>query len=143
VLAAIGEVAIRGVALRPGGPAGFGFVPSGAMPRHRTVFLLPGNPVACLAAYEVFAGPTLRAMGGLPRAWPHAREQGRLARSIASELGRLDYVRVVMRDDGVHPIATSGASILSSTTRADGVVLVPEERSELEAGETVTVLLYG
>ena len=34
-------------------------------------FLLPGNPVSCLCAYEFFAGPTLRALGGRRRAWPH------------------------------------------------------------------------
>ncbi len=136
VLAEIGEVAVHGVALRPASPAGFGFL--GARP----VFLLPGNPVSCLAAYEFFAGPTVRALGGLSRAWPHRMVAGRLDKVIVSEADRTDYVRVAVAGGRVTPIMTSGASILSSTTRADGVVLVPDDRERLEEGESVDVHLY-
>jgi len=136
VLAEIGELAVHGVAMRPSSPAGFGFL--GARP----VFLLPGNPVSCLCAYEFFAGPTIRALGGLPRAWPHARRSAPLASKIVSELGRVDYVRVKLDGDRVVPVMTSGASILSSTTIADGVVIVGADREGYREGETVTVLLY-
>jgi molybdopterin molybdotransferase len=60
------------------------------------VFLLPGNPVSCLCAYEFFAGPTLRALGGRARAWPHRRVALPLARKISSAIGRTDYVRVAI-----------------------------------------------
>jgi molybdopterin molybdotransferase len=139
VLAEVGELAVHGVALRPGGPAGFGFL---GVDRSRPAFLLPGNPVACLCAYEMFAGPTIRALGGLPRAFPHPRRRGRLAVPIASEVGRTDYVRVRLDGDLVVPIALRGASILSSTTRADGVVLVGEDDASLPEGAEVEVLLY-
>jgi molybdopterin molybdotransferase len=139
-LAEIGDVAVHGVAMRPSSPAGFGFVPAGH--RIRPVFLLPGNPVSCLCAYEFFAGPTIRAMGGLPRAWPHSRLRARLAAKIVSELGRMDYVRVKLQGDLVTPIMTSGASILSSTTRADGVVLVPAGLEGYAEGEEVEIFLY-
>lgn len=139
-LAEIGEVTVHGVAMRPSSPAGFGFVPRGERPR--PVFLLPGNPVSCLCAYEFFAGPTIRAMGGLSRAWPHPRLRARLATKIVSELGRMDYVRVKLEGDLVTPIMTSGASILSSTTRADGVVLVPAGLEGHAEGEEVEVFLY-
>jgi molybdopterin molybdotransferase len=42
----------------------------------------------------------------------------------------------------VVPIATSGASILSSTVRADGFVLVPRDREGMPDGADVEVLLY-
>ncbi len=135
-LAEIGEVAVHGVALRPAGPAGFGFV--GA----RVVFLLPGNPVSCLCAYEIFAGPAVRALGGLPRAWPHARRRCQVAAAIVSEVGRTDYVRVKVEGERVTPIATSGASILTSTTRADGVVIVDAADEGHAEGTWVEVLLY-
>ena len=136
VLAEIGEVAVHGVALRPAAPSGFGFL--GARP----AFLLPGNPVSCLCAYELFAGPAVRALGGLPWAWPHARRRCQLAAPIASEVGRTDYVRVKLEGDRVTPIATSGASILTSTTRADGVVLVEAEDEGVPEGAWVEVILY-
>jgi len=137
VLAELGEVAVHGVALRPASPAGFGFLPSGC-----PVFLLPGNPVSCLCAYEFFAGPTIRALGGRSRAWPHRRAKLPLAAKIVSDLGRTDYVRVSITDGRVVPIMTTGASILSSTTRADGVVIVAAHHEGHGEGEEVEVHLY-
>jgi molybdopterin molybdotransferase len=139
VLAELGELAVHGVAMRPSGPAGFGFLGEGL---RRLAFLLPGNPVSCLCAYEFFAGPSIRALGGLPRDWPHPRRRGRLAARIASEAGRTDYVRVTLDGDEVVPLALGGASILTSTTRADGVVIVSEGDAECAEGAWVEVLLY-
>ena len=45
-------------------------------------------------------------------------------------------------DGRVEPLAISGASILSSTTRADGFVVVPEDSEGYAAGSEVTVWLY-
>lgn len=137
VLAELGELAVHGVAMRPSSPAGFGFLPG-----DRAAFLLPGNPVSCLCAYEFFAGPAIRALGGLSREWPHRRRRCVVGRKIVSELGRVDYVRVRIEDDRVIPIMTSGASILSSTTRADGVVIVPGDEEGHGEGAEVEVLLY-
>ncbi len=135
VLASAGELVVHGIAVRPGGPAGFGRV--GAT----WVFLLPGHPVACLVAYEVCAGPTIRALGGRSMEWPHRTLEATLGAAIESALGRVDYVRVSLDGAVALPIR-GGASNLSSTVRADAALLVPEDRSRLEAGEAVRVLLY-
>lgn len=136
VLERLGEVLVHGVAMRPSSPTGFGKI------GHRFVFLLPGNPVSCLCAYEFFAGRAIRALGGRSRDWPHRRRTLPLADKIASAVGRLDYVRVAVEPDGVRPIATSGASILSSTTRADGFVIVEGDSEGHAAGEQVEVWFY-
>ncbi|MCE2392111.1 MAG: molybdopterin molybdotransferase MoeA [Proteobacteria bacterium] len=136
LLAELGRLDFHGVTMRPSGPAGGGRI------GESYVFLLPGNPVSCLCAYEFFAGPTLRALGGRPRAWPHRRRRARLARKLSSQVGRTDYVRVELRGGEVVPIATSGASILSSTVRASGAVIVPRELEGLPEGAEVEVLLY-
>jgi molybdopterin molybdotransferase len=140
LVAALGQLDFHGVAMRPSSPAGVGRLPGPG--GERFVFLLPGNPVSCLCAYEFFAGPTLRALGGRPRAWPHRRVRLPLARKIASAIGRVDYVRVAIEDGRVVPLATSGASMLSSTVRADGAVIVPLEREGMPEGAVVEVLLY-
>jgi len=140
LVAELGSLDFHGVAMRPSSPAGVGRLPRPG--GERWVFLLPGNPVSCLCAYEFFAGPTLRALGGRPRAWPHRRVRRLLARKIASAVGRTDYVRVSLEKGRVVPISTSGASILSSTVRADGVVVVPREREGMPEGAEVEVLLY-
>jgi molybdopterin molybdotransferase len=137
ILAELGELCVHGVALRPASPAGFGFLPGG-----RPVFLLPGNPVSCLCAYDLFAGIAVRLLGGRAPEMPYRRVTLPLARKIASAVGRVDYVRVQVHAGHVEPLATSGASILSSTTRADGFVLVPRDSEGYPAGEFVCVQLY-
>jgi molybdopterin molybdotransferase len=136
LLAEQGELDFHGISMRPSSPAGVGRIGD------RFVFLLPGNPVSCLCAYEFFAGPTLRGLGGRSRGWPHRRVCLPLARKIASEVGRTDYVRVAIEGGQVVPLATSGASILSSTVRAAGCVLVPRELEGMPEGAEVEVLLY-
>jgi molybdopterin molybdotransferase len=74
--------------------------------------------------------------------WPYRTRNLRLARKITSVIGRVDYVRVLIREGLIEPLATSGASILSSTTRADGFVLVPRDSEGFAAGEEIQVFLY-
>jgi molybdopterin molybdotransferase len=153
LVAELGSLDFHGVAMRPSSPAGVGRIRKGAQrPRsepqasgevHQAwVFLLPGNPVSCLCAYEFFAGPTIRALGGRSRAWPHRRVRVPLARKISSQVGRVDYVRIAIEGGKAVPLATAGASILSSTVRADGCVLVPRSLEGMAEGAEVEVLLY-
>jgi molybdopterin molybdotransferase len=136
LLAELGSLDFHGISMRPSSPAGLGRI------GERWVFLLPGNPVSCLCAYEFFAGPTLRGLGGRSRRWPHPRVRLPLARKIASAVGRTDYVRVCIEEGRVVPLATSGASILSSTVRAAGCVIVPRGLEGMPEGAEVEVLLY-
>jgi molybdopterin molybdotransferase len=136
VLAEHGELTVHGVALRPASPTGMGFLD------RRPVFLLPGNPVSCLCGYDLFAGRAIRRLCGRDPALPYRRVKLPLGRKLVSAVGRVDYVRVQIQANCVEPLATSGASILSSTTRADGFVLVPRDSEGQAAGELVEVYLY-
>jgi len=136
LLARDGELIFHGIAMRPSSPAGIGTLGG------RLVFLLPGNPVSCLCAYDFFAGRAVRLLGGRAWDWPYRRISGRLRRKLASMVGRVDYARVKVTDAGVEPLAISGASVLSSTTRADGFVVVPEDSEGYVEGADVDVFLY-
>jgi molybdopterin molybdotransferase len=114
------------------------------------VFLLPGNPVSSLCAYDFFAGRAIRGLGGRDRTWPYRSIRGRLARKISSPIGRLDYARVKLLDAAqgrnepadIEPLAIAGASLLTSTTRADGFVIVGDDSEGYAAGAAVDVWLY-
>jgi molybdopterin molybdotransferase len=136
LIAEVGELAIHGVAMRPSSPAGVGRI------GETLVFLLPGNPVSCLCAYDFFAGRALRLLGGRSPDWPHRTLQAVVARKIVSAIGRVDYCRVRLVDGRIEPIALSGASILSSTTRADGFVIVPPNCEGYGPEAEVTAYLY-
>jgi molybdopterin molybdotransferase len=137
LLAQHGELAVHGIAMRPSSPTGFGRLGS------RIVFLLPGNPVSSLCAYDFFAGRAIRALGGRTKEWPYRNVGGRLSRKISSPIGRLDYARVRIADGIVEPLAVAGASLLSSTTRADGFVIIGDDSEGFAAGADVDVWLYG
>ena len=137
IVAELGDLPVHGVALRPAGPVGIGRV------RGVPIVLLPGNPVSCLCAYDFFAGRIVRRLGGRPPDWPYRSVGLPLGSKLVSALGRVDYARVKVEDGRVLPISSSGASILSSTTRADGFVVVPAEREGYAEGPSVvTVWLY-
>jgi molybdopterin molybdotransferase len=131
-----GRLAVHGIAMRPSSPTGMGRLDG------RLVFLLPGNPVSCLCAYDFFAGRAIRALGGRSTVWPYRRLTALLARKIVSAVGRLDYLRVRLVEGRVDPLAIGGASVLSSTTRADGFVLVPPDSEGYAPGAEVEVFLY-
>lgn len=136
LLAEEGELLFHGIAMRPSSPAGIGRLDS------RWVFLLPGNPVSCLCAYDFFAGRVIRALGGRRWEWPYPLKRAPLARKLASTVGRVDYARVRWVDQRVEPLAIGGASLLSSTTRADGFVIVPEDSEGYVEGAEVDVFSY-
>jgi len=136
LLARHGELTIHGVAMRPSSPAGMGIL------QNRLVFLLPGNPVSCLCAYDFFAGPAIRRLAGRPEDFPYPSVRLPLKRKLVSTVGRVDYARVRVVDGRVEPISISGASVLSSTTRADGFVVIPEDSEGYPAGAEVHVHLY-
>ena len=75
-------------------------------------------------------------------AWPYHQMRGRLTRKISSPIGRLDYARVRVTEDAVEPLAVGGASVLSSTIRADGFVIVPDDSEGFAPGTDVEVWLY-
>lgn len=116
-------VIVHGVAVRPGKPtvlAALGGVP---------VIGLPGNPVSALVVFDLFARPVLEALMGMdPASRPWAVLRARLAAALPGVRVREDHrrVRLEARPDGIwaHPLP-AGSQILTSLSRADGIVTVP------------------
>jgi molybdopterin molybdotransferase len=136
LLARDGQLAFHGIAMRPSSPTGIGRL------GHRLVFLLPGNPVSCLCAYDFFAGRAIRRCGGLPTNWPYRSTMLPLRRKLVSQIGRVDYARVSVQGGQVEPLAISGASMLSSTSRAEGFVVISEDSEGYAPGSEVEVFFY-
>ncbi|BCG66039.1 MAG: molybdopterin molybdotransferase [Methyloprofundus sp.] len=137
LVAKLGELIFHGVAMRPSRSTGIGLIAD------KPIFLLPGNPVACLCAYDFFAGRLIRKLSGQQRNWPYVSVTKKLQQKLVSMLGRTDYARVRLYDnDTVAPIAIGGAAIISSTTEADGFVIVPANSEGYAAETEVEVFLY-
>ncbi|MCM8734514.1 molybdopterin-binding protein [Azospirillum sp. A1-3] len=136
-LAQAGSLNLHGIAMRPGGSAGLGL--AGGIP----VLLLPGEPMAALAAYELLAGRAVRLAAGLPAALPHATVEAVTARKLVSEIGCLDLHRVRLDDGGrVEPVASPGWPGLAAAARADGFVLIGAESEGVPDGAPVIMYRF-
>jgi len=129
VLEERGEVLTHGVAIQPGKPVALALVEG------TPVIALPGYPVATLADAYFFLRPLLAHLNG--RNTEDSTGKVRLTRKVHSKLGKLSLVRVEVEAGEATPVRVSGSGVLSSVTRSDGFVLVPEDSEGLAAGEEV------
>jgi molybdopterin molybdotransferase len=130
-------VTFRKVAMQPGMPQGFGRVG----PRQTPVFMLPGNPVSAFVSFHLFVRPALNALRGLPVGTvPTVRAA--LTGSARSPAGKRSYLRGVLDLPAgtVTPLTGQGSHQLGALARANALIVVPEDVTRVEQGETVTVL---
>jgi molybdopterin molybdotransferase len=132
-------IVVHGVAMRPGMPTALGIL------KRKPVFVLSGNPAAAVFGFEVFVRPTILRLLGVqsePRPWVEAR----LTRRVAGALGRRVYLRVkAIERKGellAEPVLAKGSGLLSSLTKANGYVIISEDREGLEKDEKVAVHLF-
>jgi molybdopterin molybdotransferase len=142
VISALGaEMKFWKVRMRPGAPLGFGIL--GTTPW----IGLPGNPVSTMVTFELFVRPVIRRMLG------HARLFRRPVAAVLEERvtigARLThFLRAIIntRDDGTviaRLTGPQGSGILTSMARANALLVVPEDRPVVEAGETLHALPLG
>jgi molybdopterin molybdotransferase len=130
----LGTVEFTKVAMQPGGPQGAGTVDG--VP----VLTLPGNPVSAFVSFEVFVRPALR------RALGHARPDrlhapATLAGPLRSPAGRRQYLRGRYDGGTVSQVGGPGSHLVAHLARANCLVVVPEDVTELPAGAEVDVVL--
>ena len=117
-----------------------------AVVNQKPVIILPGNPVAAIIGFEVFVRPILAKLQGLKQGEPRPTMRAETTQRIATTLGRRNYVRVhVYSKNGrlyAEPVSARGSSMISTMTRSNGYVIVPEDREGLEKGEQVTVQMF-
>ena len=139
------ELLVHGAAVSPGKP--FILASLGGT----CLMGLPGHVTSALVTAELFLAPLLRQMQGLAPKRP-CTVPCRLAHDAASPLGRRDFMRgAVARDDGDEVRMQDGLPLvqalrqpsgcISSLTRADGLVVCPENRDGLHAGEALDLIL--
>jgi molybdopterin molybdotransferase len=134
-------VVVHGVAIRPGMPTGL------AVLEGKPIVILSGNPVAAIIGFEVFARPLICKMLGMKKEETRPVVKAFLIRKVATALGRKTYVRVrVLQKNGefrAEPVSARGSGAISTMTRGNGFVIVPENREGVSEGELVAVHLFG
>jgi molybdopterin molybdotransferase len=138
---AIGELTFWRVAIKPGRPVALGRV--GSTP----LLGVPGNPVAAQITFSWIGRPLLDRLGGASYQ-PPVRLFAKSGFSLRKKLGRREYVRVVIDAKGVaQRYPKDGAGILTSLTHTNALAELPEESTQLSAGDPVScialALLHG
>src|SRR5881397_230951 len=138
-----GEIKLWRIAMRPGAPVGFGLL--GGKPW----IGLPGNPVSAMVTFELFVRPAIRRLLG------HTLPFRRTVPVCVGEPIKLGpklrhFLRAVVQPEGsgggggaltARLTGPQGSGILTSMARANALLIVPEDRHSVAAGETLAALL--
>ncbi len=130
---------VHGIAIRPGKPTGLAVVDG------KLVASLSGYPIAAIVGFEALVKPILARILGIHED-PMPMVKARATRRIVSSLGERTYVRVrVKKENGellAYPIRATGSGIISSMIRANGFLIIPEDREGIDEDEEVEILLF-
>ena len=137
IIRALGTVLVHGIAIKPGKPAVLGEA------QGKPVIGLPGYPVSAIVVMDEIVRETVDLYFGRAPKAPQTVD-GVLAKQIVSSLKYTEYVRVSLGKIGekvsVSPLPR-GAGVISSFTKADGMLVVDQNCEGIAAGERVRVRL--
>lgn len=142
---AIGSLTFWRVAIKPGRPVAMGVIPHGN--GNRAAFVgLPGNPVAVFVTFVCVVKPLLYCLAGAA-AKPLQAQTVFTAFDYRKKSGRREYVRVSIRQrpDGEYEATKhpqDGAGVITSLTETDGLLELPEDVTNVSAGEKAKFLSY-
>lgn len=127
------------VKMRPGAPLGFGLL------RGTPWIGLPGNPVSTMVTFDLFVRPAIRKMLGHERLFRRPVSVT-LEEPVSIGARLTHFLRATVRpgDNGqllARLTGPQGSGILTSMSRAEALLIVPEERARVEAGESVHAFL--
>ncbi|SDC48509.1 molybdopterin molybdotransferase [Geodermatophilus telluris] len=140
VLAELGPMRFRQVTMHPGAVQGFGRLGRDEVP----VICVPGEPVAALVSFEVFVRPAIRSMLGKRQLFRRT-VQAISAERLVSPLGYRQYLhgQVMRHPDGgyvVEPLGDGEEALLARMARANCLIVLDEDVTEVAEGGLVTVM---
>ena len=138
ILAREGEIVFWQVRMKPGKPLAFGRI------KEIPHLGLPGNPVSSMITFELFARPAiLKMLGKKDLAKPTI--EAIIENPVVNSDGRRIFARAVVEKRNGQYFARltgpQGSGILTSMTLANGLVIVPEDKTDVAAGDTVQVMM--
>ncbi len=137
VLAELGELLVHGVAIKPGKPVVL------AICQGKPVIGLPGYPVSAMLTAELFVRDVLLARQKLAPLKANPIE-ATLVKQVASTLGVEEYVRVSVGNVQGKMVAaplSRGAGLISSLTKAQGMISVGQTHLGVAPGSVIPVTL--
>jgi molybdopterin molybdotransferase len=147
VLAKQGEIAFWRVRIKPGKPLAFSMIKGASkmgVSKKIPHLGLPGNPVSAMITFELFARPAILKMLGKKNLTKPIIEAV-LEEPVINDDGRRVFARAIVEKRGSQYFASltgpQGSGILTSMSLANGLVIVPEDRAKVDAGDVVQVMM--
>lgn len=138
----LGVVNTAEVAMRPGIRHGFGLIGDDDTP----LVMLPGDPLSLLVAYHGFARPVLRKLMGT-EPFSHEAMLCFAERDMDAQPGLTQFVPCRLRQDGNRYLASEITgrrhSWLTTLVEADALVMIPQNKHRVYAGEPMACWLLG
>jgi len=137
VIKELGEVLFHGISIKPGKPAILGMI------ENKPVIGIPGYPVSGIIIMEQIVKKILELYSSSLFA-PRPQVKAALSRKIVSSLKYKEFIRVKLGDVSGNIIATpltSGAGVITSFVKADGLITIPQNTEGYESGTIVDVEL--
>ncbi|MGH8781509.1 molybdopterin molybdotransferase MoeA [Paraburkholderia sp.] len=149
LLQSFGDVAFWSLTMRPGRPLAFGRIWSGERPgagRPALYFGLPGNPVAVMVTFYLIVREALLAMSGATPQ-PPVLIAAASREAIRKRAGRTEYQRGIAERDArghwqVAPTGSQSSGALSSMSEANCFIVLAHEQENIDAGDTVDIMLF-
>ena len=136
-LAELGSTEFWKIAIKPGRPLTFGQIGS-------SIFMgLPGNPVAVMVTFSQFVAPAIEILSGAMRRPPMLFPARSLER-LRKKPGRTEFQRGVATLDEnnrwqVARTGKQGSGILTSMSRANCFIVLPDDNAGVEPGDEVSI----
>jgi len=124
------------VKMKPGKPVYFGRT------NDKLVFALPGNPVAVMVAYQLFVKRCI--LLGMGSAYQKEQRTALLTQYVKSA-SREEFVRGIsaINDEGIEtvlPLKGQGSHMVGGMAKANCLIVIPEEITEVSANSIVNIL---
>jgi molybdopterin molybdotransferase len=139
-LADLGTTEFWKIAIKPGRPLTFGQIEA-------SIFMgLPGNPVAVMVTFSQFVVPAIHALAGANPRRP-ALFRARALDAMRKKPGRYEFQRgIATLDDNdewqVGKTGKQGSGILTSMSRANCFIVLPDENAGVEPGDPVQIQFF-
>jgi len=147
VLAKQGEISFWTVRMKPGKPLAFGTIKGvsrAGIARNIPHLGLPGNPVSSMVTFELFVRPAILKMMGKKNLTKPTIEAV-VENSVVNRDRRRIFARVIVEKRRGQYFARltgpQGSGILTSMTLANGLMVIPENKTEVVAGDIVQVMM--
>jgi len=128
-----GEIIFHGIQIKPGKPVLFGKFAG------KPVLGIPGYPASCLTAGYLLLKPVIEKMA--QRKFHRIKIRVKMAETYFSSLGRHQFLPVRVENNIAYTVFKESGDI-TSLSRADGYIQIPENQEIVEEGDEVEVTLW-